>query len=711
MDAEKIRGDSSSLKDIDDSSANSFHGDAFAPPPVNPLHRADEEHKNQHSPSRVLGVPQYQSGHTGGRNFDYDSKYPTHDPPGEEASENARVWMIYNDEAELFDDDMLRGFRDTIDSLLVFAALFSAVVTTFLVETSALLQPDHAQITTYLLAEQILLLRANGNLTAINSVPPSLLGPGSITHNSSDIAVNVLFFMSLALSLSTALFSILTKQWLTAYAEKIPGTPKDVALTRNLRFSGFKRWRLHEFIAALPLVLHASLWIFAAGLLLYIWERHLTVFCATASILGATGLVYMISMLIPPFFVDCPYHFPFHVYVRFILENLWVRLEWTFAWARYLILRVASKLVMRPDSYFSCPNKPLFSSPPWIMRRSWERRSVRRPANLCDAAIWLYESSTNSTIRHAAAKSLAGILPLGKGLDHQDWLGNPRVGIALTRQDSVITAIWSEMVKFSSSLPTSSQDLFSTLDPSSPTYNPWVRAETALRSWYHCLCEANSTPPSIHPHPHLHRAPAAVIHSTRMEPFRRGILIRYILAHNDVWDPKTLKWKTQPLDWDCSSDPWMSPLAIIARDGLFDLVEPVSRRAQLNNLDKYHRSFVYLAALQGHLDTVKAFAAVGADLTLGRSPLLEACERGDFDMAAFLLEQPGVIEATCTETLAARSLYSYPIRQGNVDIVQLLLERGVQETLDRQIKLLALANTTSNRRQEIVDMLNDAWVT
>ncbi|KAH8822288.1 hypothetical protein DL96DRAFT_1421942, partial [Flagelloscypha sp. PMI_526] len=204
------------------------------------------------------------------RNFDYDSKYPANDLPGEEASDNARVWMIYNDEADLFDDDMLHGFRDTLDSLLVFAALFSAVVTTLLVQTSTKLEPDHAEIITYLLTEQILLLRANGNQTAINTIPSSLLGPNAMTWSSSDIAVNVLFFVSLALSLSTALFSILVKQWLTSYTNKVQGTPKDVALTRHFRFFGLQKWKLPELIGTLPLLLHSSLWLFAAGLLLYV---------------------------------------------------------------------------------------------------------------------------------------------------------------------------------------------------------------------------------------------------------------------------------------------------------------------------------------------------------------------------------------------------------------------------------------------------------
>lgn len=33
------------------------------------------------------------------------------------------MFKVYLDEAEIFDDDMIRGFRETIDSLLVFVSI------------------------------------------------------------------------------------------------------------------------------------------------------------------------------------------------------------------------------------------------------------------------------------------------------------------------------------------------------------------------------------------------------------------------------------------------------------------------------------------------------------------------------------------------------------------------------------------------------------
>ncbi|KAH8822279.1 hypothetical protein DL96DRAFT_1470410, partial [Flagelloscypha sp. PMI_526] len=361
---------------------------------------------------------------SGKRNFDYNSKYPNEDPPGEEASENARVWMIYNDEAEIFDDNMLYGFRDTLDSLLVFAALFSAVVTTLLVQTSTTLSPDHAQITTHLLAEQILLLRANGNITAINAVTPSILGPNAVTWSSTDVAVNVLFFVSLSLSLSTALFSILAKQWLPAYAAKIPGTPKDVALTRHFRFVGLQKWKLPEVIGMLPLVLHLSLWVFAAGLLVFVWQQNHTVFYATASVLGITFGLYSITIILLPFLHDCPYYILFlDTLVKSSVGKLWYTSVYGFQWALFLV-KLAAREICRSiglHSFDRHQSRPVFRPSYWHHRRIMERHFSRHPWNLCQAVIWLFDYSSNSTIRQAAVKSLAGILPLDSSDSLYAW--------------------------------------------------------------------------------------------------------------------------------------------------------------------------------------------------------------------------------------------------------------------------------------------------
>jgi len=109
------------------------------------------------------------------------------------------------DEAEAYDDDMLKGFRDTLDSLLVFvsmfllifaseykaecheAALFSAVVTTFVIKTIEVLEPDFKRITVTLMMEQNRLLRAAGNVTAMSFIPPTSVNLDTASPSTSQL--------------------------------------------------------------------------------------------------------------------------------------------------------------------------------------------------------------------------------------------------------------------------------------------------------------------------------------------------------------------------------------------------------------------------------------------------------------------------------------------------------------------------------------------
>ncbi|KAH8832048.1 hypothetical protein DL96DRAFT_1459452, partial [Flagelloscypha sp. PMI_526] len=205
----------------------------------------------------------------GGKTYNYEEKY-AEDAPGDELGPDARAFKVYNDEAEKYDADMIRGFRDSLDGLLVFASLFSGVVTTILIQTIQVLPTDQSRITNYLLYETTLLLRANANSSAINSISQSRYGPDSNTSSTSDVWTNAFFIASLALSLTTALLSILAKQWMQAYMSVMSGSARDVALIRHLRFTGLEQWKLHEILGALPLILHTSLGFFFAGLFLFV---------------------------------------------------------------------------------------------------------------------------------------------------------------------------------------------------------------------------------------------------------------------------------------------------------------------------------------------------------------------------------------------------------------------------------------------------------
>ncbi|KAH0585820.1 hypothetical protein H2248_007108 [Termitomyces sp. 'cryptogamus'] len=195
-----------------------------------------------------------------------------------------------------------------MDGLLVFAALFSAVVTTFVVQTSQVLQPDNTQILVSLLSETNQLLRAAVNSSAVS---PPALGPGSPTYTSTDQWVNGLFFTSLALSLSTALLTVLAKQWIQAYTSIVPGSARTRALIRHFRYKGLVDWRLGDIIESLPIILHSSVAIFLVGLALYASQFSSPICGMVASITAPTFLFYLGTSIIPAICLNCPYRLPF----------------------------------------------------------------------------------------------------------------------------------------------------------------------------------------------------------------------------------------------------------------------------------------------------------------------------------------------------------------------------------------------------------------
>ncbi|KAK0491496.1 hypothetical protein IW261DRAFT_1556638 [Armillaria novae-zelandiae] len=151
----------------------------------------------------------------------------------EETTLNARVWMTRDDA------NMVEEIRDNVDVLLVFAGLFSAVFTVLIVQTFQNLQIGYAHVSASLLFELLLVQRAIANGSPVETVPISSLNPQTaLVPAVTDVWVNGLWFASLFLSLTTALVTVLMKQWLHHYVV-LP--PRERCFLRQYRYLGFQK--------------------------------------------------------------------------------------------------------------------------------------------------------------------------------------------------------------------------------------------------------------------------------------------------------------------------------------------------------------------------------------------------------------------------------------------------------------------------------------
>ncbi|TFK97898.1 hypothetical protein BDV98DRAFT_513014, partial [Pterulicium gracile] len=142
-------------------------------------------------------------------------------------------------EAGPFDLDMVGTMRDTVDMILVFAGLFSTIVSTLVSQTSNALQPDYGHITAALLNELIEIQRAVASRSSLDDVlrsTPNLTSRSTTT--SPDRWINSMWFVSLAFSLSTALLAVLVKQWIQGYVSSVSGSPQHQGCIRHFRYMG-----------------------------------------------------------------------------------------------------------------------------------------------------------------------------------------------------------------------------------------------------------------------------------------------------------------------------------------------------------------------------------------------------------------------------------------------------------------------------------------
>jgi len=146
---------------------------------------------------------------------------------------------------------------------------------------------------------------ANGS--SVNDVPSSETSGTPFVPSSSDIWLNSLWFVSLTLSLLTAFLGVLAKQWLYQYMAVTSGDARSCALVRQARYVGLHDWQVPELIGILPLILHLSLALFFAGLVILLRSilQNLAIFIAT--VVGNVYVAYIVSNILPIIYPRCPY--------------------------------------------------------------------------------------------------------------------------------------------------------------------------------------------------------------------------------------------------------------------------------------------------------------------------------------------------------------------------------------------------------------------
>ncbi|ESK80906.1 hypothetical protein Moror_1331 [Moniliophthora roreri MCA 2997] len=199
-------------------------------------------------------------------------------------------WEVLRKAVARHDDDVVKNYKEDIDTQLVFAGLFSAVVTAFLIESYQWLSEDPADATV------ALLMQISAQLNASQSIPAER---PPFEADIFSIRVNCFWFLSLILSLTSALFGLLCKQWLREHQRDTQTrTPGEELALRQLRRESFEKWGVSSFLSALPILLEVALMLFFAGVLDLLWNRNRTPFAICfVTVMVSTGLYFVTTAL------------------------------------------------------------------------------------------------------------------------------------------------------------------------------------------------------------------------------------------------------------------------------------------------------------------------------------------------------------------------------------------------------------------------------
>ncbi|KAK0481045.1 hypothetical protein EDD18DRAFT_1113163 [Armillaria luteobubalina] len=304
----------------------------------------------------IFGVPRRNNSTSTGATA--RQKLPAEDPPFEEAGPTARVWQAYVDESLIHDAEMVANERDKVNILLVFAGLFSAIVSAFIAQSSSNLQPDYDKLSAYLLFDLVNIQRALANGTSLDGINTSGTDP-----------------------------TVLANEWHYHYLSPISGDPQIRSRIRQFRYMGLRRWHVSGFIALLPLMLHLSLGLFLLGLVLYLLPLQLGIALSTGTIAMSTFVVYVTTNTLPMIYPQCPYKTP----VSSVLYAIFIRMLGQFP---AILNAISSSL-----------------SPHHHTLRVVEQHAAETSRAEFDvqALYWLYAVSSNSFMRRLVIQALAGL--------------------------------------------------------------------------------------------------------------------------------------------------------------------------------------------------------------------------------------------------------------------------------------------------------------
>ncbi|EED78710.1 predicted protein [Postia placenta Mad-698-R] len=236
---------------------------------------------------------------------------PTEYKSGREKDEED-PWSLCAEEVWKYEENQINKWKENINNLLLFAGLFSTILTGFIVAFYLLLGPTTPDTTTQVLivvSMQLSVLTAAIAHSNLTQSQQSVLQAASaiIRPTTSTVSTGVLWFIALIFSLSAASISIAVGQWLHHHTDRASSMTRQSVRIWAYRRRSLENWHVRVIIDLLPILLQISLALFLVGLLELLWALNHVVAGIVTVLVIILLLPTLITVFLPYFFADCPY--------------------------------------------------------------------------------------------------------------------------------------------------------------------------------------------------------------------------------------------------------------------------------------------------------------------------------------------------------------------------------------------------------------------
>ncbi|KAI0035966.1 hypothetical protein K488DRAFT_42102, partial [Vararia minispora EC-137] len=232
---------------------------------------------------------------------------PSHENNREHAS---KLWASYLSQTDRIDKIFVENWKGDTEGTLIFVShrlsliyaqtgLFAAVVAGFIIESYKNLSRNPNDLMIAALANiSSQLASTEKDSDRLPFIVPS---PNSFSPDASALRVNICWTCSLCLSIICALGATLVQQWSRSYVQAtqdLHSSACDRGRVRAFLFGGVRRFYMLEIAQTIPLILHASVFLFFSGLVDFFRPINLGVSRVLLVLVACSGAIYLLLTIL-----------------------------------------------------------------------------------------------------------------------------------------------------------------------------------------------------------------------------------------------------------------------------------------------------------------------------------------------------------------------------------------------------------------------------